>query len=293
MTNEKRAVVIGAFRDRGLAERAAADLKKAGWQADHISIVGRSGPGVLTTLKQALTEGTTPRTSETSELDNIALPEEERQFYQGELEAGSFLVLVEPDERPLEARELLNRYGAYHVLLPHEMGGERTIAVRGETVQVRKEVVEVGEIRIHKRVITEERTFTIPVTREEVTIERIPYQQPAPPPGTRIMSGEARRKELEQGRQSAIASEQVAREGAMTEALKESGTLHILVHEEQVLIQKQPVVVEEIVLQKQVIEQTKQIVEPVKHEEVSIEQVGQFPVHERIVGDYRQNKDVS
>jgi len=290
MTNEKRAVVIGVFRDRALAERAVADLKEAGWQSDQISIAERGSPGVLATLKQVLTEGTAARTDEAAELDNIALPEEQHQFYQRELEAGSYLVLVEPKERPLEARELLHRYGAYHVFIPLEVGGERTIPVRQESVEVRKEFVEVGEIRIHKRIITEDRTFTIPVTREEVTIERIPYQPPASPPEMRVVSNETRSKQFGQGTQPTLAPEQVAREGDITEALKEGGTIHILVHEEQVLLQKQPVVVEEIVLQKQVIEETKQIVEPVKREEVRLEQVGQFPVHERIVGVHGQKK---
>ena len=293
MSNEKRAVVLGAFRDRRLAESAVADLKEAGWQTDHISIIGHSSPGVLTSLKQALTEGPTARRDEASELDNIALSDEQRQLYQRELDAGSFLLLVEPEDHPLEARDLLYRYGAYHVFVPLEVGGERIVPIRQETVQIQKEVVAIGEIRIHKRIITEDRTFTVPISREEVTIERIPYRQPEPPPGTRLVASETRRNEFDQASRSDPLPEPVAQDPETMEALHESGSIRILVHEEQVLIHKQPVVVEEIVLRKQAVEEMKKIVEPVKHEEVSIEQVGHVPVSGQAVNDRGSGDDVS
>jgi stress response protein YsnF len=286
MTNEKRAVVLGVFRDRRLAESAVADLKKAGWQDDHISLVGQADSGILSSLKQALTEGTTAHRDEAASLDDLALPGEQRQQYQHELEAGSFLLLVEPEGRPLEVRDLLHRYGAYHVFLPLEIGGERIVPVLKETVQLQKEIVAIGEIRIHKRIITEDRTFTIPVTREEVTIERIPYQQPAPPPGTQLVTPETSRNEFNQREQLAPPALHVPRDEDTTEALHDSGVLRILVHEEQVLIRKQPVVVEEIVLHKQAVEETMHIVEPVKHEEVSIEQVGHVPIYEPATNDH-------
>ena len=292
MTNEKRAVVLGVFRDRRLAEDAIVDLKKAGWQADHMSLIGQEDTGILSSLKHALTEGTTSaRREEAFSLDDIALPEEQRQQYQHELEAGSSLLLVEPEGRPLEARDLLYRYGAYHVFLPLEIGGERIVPVRKEAVQLQKEVVAVGEIRIHKRIITEDRTFTIPVTREEITIERIPYQQPAPPPGTRLVAPETSRNELARREQPAPPALPVTQDKDAAEVLPDGGVLRILVHEEQVLVRKQPVVVEEIVLHKQAIEETMHIVEPVKHEEVSIEQIGHVPIYETTTHDHESGSE--
>ncbi len=277
MTNETQALVVGIFRDRALAEQAIDDLKAAGWQADQITLVGREAPGVLTRLKETLTHETPAQT--TFELGSIALPEEQRQIYQQALDDGSFLVLLEPGDRPLEARELLHKQGAYHVFLPLEIGGERTIPVRAEQMHVQKEVIDVGELRIHKHIITEQRTITVPVTREEVTIERIAHQIPAPPPGTRAILAENRQHDFDQAAAPATASSQPTAPTNLEEMLKDGGTLRILVHEEQILVSKQTVVVEEILLHKQAVQEMQRIVEPLKREEVRIEQVGRVPLH--------------
>jgi stress response protein YsnF len=277
MTNETQAFVVGIFRDRALAEQAIDDLKAAGWQADQITLVGREAPGVLTRLKETFTHETPAQT--TFELGSIALPEEQRQIYQQALDDGSFLVLLEPGDRPLEARELLHKQGAYHVFLPLEIGGERTIPVRAEQMHVQKEVIDVGELRIHKHVITEQRTITVPVTREEVTIERIAHQIPAPPPGTRAILAENRQHDFDQAAAPATASSQPTAPTNLEEMLKDGGTLRILVHEEQILVSKQTVVVEEILLHKQAVQEMQRVVEPLKREEVRIEQVGRVPLH--------------
>src|SRR5207244_13523349 len=49
-----------------------------------------------------------------------------------------------------------------------------TMELREEVLDVQKEWVQREEIRIHVRVITEEKVFKVPVRREEVTIERLP-----------------------------------------------------------------------------------------------------------------------
>jgi stress response protein YsnF len=272
MTNEAQNFIVGIFRERALAEQAINDLKATGWQANQITLVSREA-GVLTRLKEAFTNETPAQT--TFDLESIALSQEQRQFAQKALEDGSFLVLVEPGDRPLEARDILHKQDAYHVFLPLEIGGERTIPVRAEQMHVQKEVVDVGELRIHKRVITEQRTVTVPVTREEVTIERIPRPIPAPPPGTRAILSENRQHDFDQP----ATSPQPAAQPDMEEILKDGGTLRILVHEEQILISKQAVVVEEILLHKQAVQDMQRVVEPLKREEVRIEQIGHVPLH--------------
>jgi uncharacterized protein (TIGR02271 family) len=46
------------------------------------------------------------------------------------------------------------------------------IQVREEELQAHKQLVETGEVRVRKEVVTEHRTIEVPVQREEVVIER-------------------------------------------------------------------------------------------------------------------------
>ena len=64
------------------------------------------------------------------------------------------------------------------------------------------------------------------------------------------------------------------------EMLNNSGMIRILVREEQVMLNKQTVVVEEIVVRKQQIQETQQITDTVKHEEVHVEHTGNIIIHD-------------
>ena len=64
------------------------------------------------------------------------------------------------------------------------------------------------------------------------------------------------------------------------EILNNGGTILILVREEQVTLNKQTVVVEEIVVHKQQVQETQQISDTVKHEEVRVEHTGNIIIHD-------------
>lgn len=134
--------------------------------------------------------------------------------------------------------------------------GDRTVPVREEVLQVDKQLVEIGEVVVRKEVITEEKTITVPVTREELIIEhRPPSFQP---------------------------SDQPVPEGEMPEELlKSGGAFRILLHEEQVSIEKHPVVKEEILISKRQIQETRHVSDTLKREEVHIERIGKVHVHEK------------
>ena len=51
-----------------------------------------------------------------------------------------------------------------------------TVELREEELRARKELVEAGEVEIRKDVVTEQRTMEVPVTREEVVVERHPVE---------------------------------------------------------------------------------------------------------------------
>ena len=61
-----------------------------------------------------------------------------------------------------------------------------TVPVIEEQVQINKEVIETGVVRIAKRVIEETQTVEVPTVREDVVIERVAvYQYVDTPPVTR------------------------------------------------------------------------------------------------------------
>src|SRR4051812_36430519 len=53
------------------------------------------------------------------------------------------------------------------------------IPVSEEQLQVEKRKRKTGEVRVSKNVVTEEKQVTVPVTREEVRVERVPAGRPA------------------------------------------------------------------------------------------------------------------
>ncbi|GLV60754.1 hypothetical protein KDH_75730 [Dictyobacter sp. S3.2.2.5] len=279
-------VVVGVFREHSLAEQAYNELLEAGWQREQVTLLRRHHEGLFAPLKQAFGENHVQENID--ELHNLDIPEDQHQVYQREFDAGATLMAVRSQGRPLECRDILHRYGAYSVFMSVEPGQEHVIPLRKEEVHVRKQWVTTGEIRVHKRVITEQRTFTIPVTREEVIIERLPGNaDPATSPrSTEQEDGEmAVREDEDAQEQDAVYSEEEAED-----ALPEGGTIRILVHEDEVVFDKRPVVVEEIVIRKKVQSNNVQMVEPVKHEEFSISQSGNARIVQGDAEDTQQLK---
>ncbi len=315
MTVTPSPVVLGVFRDRALAEQAVDNLKQQRWLASDSRILGKSSGGVLNTLRNALAPRESTQEQTSDEFSQLDLPAEQRELYERELEHGSFIVLVHPQGHLLETRDLLNRYGAYQVFTPFRLGEEQTVHLRQEVPHVQKYVVDVGEIRIHKRIITEEKIFTVPVTREEVTIERLPLvpqaqpqqnqsqanpsilppdnpagqNQPQVNPSIFPPDSPANQMQSQTNRPALLSNSPVGGQypplhlstlSSEDEVLRDGGVLRIRVRAEQVTIQKQPVVVEEIIVQKQMIEEVRHLVEPIRHEEARIERIGDVPMRE-------------
>ena len=92
------------------------------------------------------------------------------------------------------------------------------LALHEEEIEATTHAEEVGEVRIRKDVVTEERQITVPVSREVVTVERVPVT----PAGA-------------------------ARAMAKGKAFQEESIV-VPIREEVVDIQKRPVVTEEIVV---------------------------------------------
>ena len=256
MTTTDNTHVFGVFRDRALANEAIDELRHAGFRDDEIRLVGESAGtgGLLSHVASTITGRDTNDEQFLENLENKGVSPDEVNYYQHEVDAGRYVVIVESYGHQQEARTLLYRYGAYDASnLASQEPRERVIPVREEQLNVHKQLVETGAIIVRKEIITEEKTFTVPVTREELVVERLPA--------------------------SAQTSDLSTDEEGLSEALIDGGTLRIVLREEQVQVEKQTVVKEEIYISKRQIQETQHIGETLRKEEAHIERVGDVTVH--------------
>lgn len=122
-------------------------------------------------------------------LSDLSVPKEHAAYFGNKLGASSqgFLVTVTAAERTAEARAILERNGADLGKDSANFAGTGTAAQRtgdttgaqnlklyGEVLRVHKDRISRGEVRLHKEVHTEMQTIQVPVTREELVIERVP-----------------------------------------------------------------------------------------------------------------------
>jgi uncharacterized protein (TIGR02271 family) len=199
-------------------------------------------------------------------LVGAGVPEEEARHFESGFKSGGILVTVKASRRAGEAVDVLRRHGAdlgptinaattgtrsaYADAGSRDVNEEREgrIQLREEELDVEKERVQAGEVRLRKEVITEQRQIDVPVTREEVVIERRP-----------VSGGEAQAGEI-------------AGEGE---------EIRVPLTEEQVRVEKRPVVKEEVSVGKQKIQDTRHVSESVRREEARIENEGAANVRVR------------
>jgi uncharacterized protein (TIGR02271 family) len=198
---------------------------------------------------------------------SLGVPEEEARYYDEEFRSGRTLVTVKADGRYDEAQALLRRYGAYDVTSRGREGeavGRDTGAVeagrrelgaiedrerlqlREEDLRTRKTPVEKGRVSLGKEVVSEERNVEVPVTREEVHVERRPVERPADRP----------------------VGETAGR------------TIEVPVREERVDVGKQPVDYEEVGVRKQEVVENRPVSETVRREELRVHREGEARVRE-------------
>ncbi len=192
------------------------------------------------------------------------IPEEDAEYYEGEVKAGRFLVTCDAGTRVDEARSILRRLGGFDrtgweaVRTDRELRGYtedrsmaagsasaeggRTVQLREERLQPRKEQVKAGEVEVRKEVHTEHKTVNVPVEREEVVIERRPV-------GGRAAAGDIKAEEI-----------------------------RIPVKEEKVSVGKEAVVKEEVSVGKRKVRDNKTVSGQVRSEELVVETEGDAKV---------------
>jgi len=129
---------------------------------------------------------------------------------------------------------------------------EKTIPLTEEQLEAEKKAVQTGEVRVHKTIKTEQKEFTVPVSKEEVSVERVHLDQP---------------RELREGE-----------EGFAEQTIKTP------VFEEQVEVTKKPVVKEEVRISKESHQEKERISGEVRKDEVDIEKSGEMKKREKKAG---------
>lgn len=132
---------------------------------------------------------------------------------------------------------------------------EQTLKLRKEQLDVEKDQVQTGEVEVHKDVVEEAQTVNVPVTHDEVYVER------------RKVTDEA-----------ATTTDAYAPMG-------EDDTIRIPIVEEQIEVTKKPVVNEEVVIGKKQVTETEQVTDNLKREEARIETTGDASVTDSDVDD--------
>ena len=211
-------------------------------------------------------------------LIGLGIPEEDAAYYEGEVKAGRTLVTVRGGQDDARIHAILRRHAGYEMANEESTsslkssstsnfavgescpsgtgakmstgakmttGNEATVQLKEEQLHARKENRQVGEVRIHKDVITEHKTIDVPVTREEIVIERRPA------------SGTAR---------------------SATSDMRPGEEIRIPVKEEQVKVEKTAVVKEEVTVGKRKVTETEKVAADVKHEELRVEETGRANV---------------
>lgn len=246
--------VAGLFHNESDAEQAIEELKSAGFTHSEIGIAtpgpGEGKPTGFWSKVKGLFGG--EEHTENAEdfqqsLENSGLPSYEAQHFNRSLAEGDILVMVRATgDRAERARNILRSAGAdigagagtatgtTTSPKPVQAIGERRIQLVGEVLRVHKERVGRGEVRLRKEVVTENQNLEVPVSREELVIERV--------------SGQGR--------------EATGQVGAGDKEIR------VPLSEEQVRVEKKPVVNEEVRVGKREVQDTKRISDTVRHEEL-------------------------
>jgi uncharacterized protein (TIGR02271 family) len=191
-------------------------------------------------------------------LVGLGIPEEEARYYESGLQEGGILVTVEAGARATEARRVLLDAGAkFGPAAAHAIDdkGRERIELREEELRATKEPVKAGEVRVRKEVVEEEKRIDVPVTREEVVIERHPAS----------------------GR-------------PVTGSIKEGEEIRVPLTEEEVRVEKRPVVKEEISVGKRKVQETETVRDTVRREEARIEEKGAARVRDPWKGKERRRR---
>jgi uncharacterized protein (TIGR02271 family) len=121
-----------------------------------------------------------------------------------------------------------------------------TIRLHEEQLDINKKRVQAGEVQLHKEVVEEEKVVNVSVEHDEIYIERHPVHDVP----------------------------------ASAEAFQDDKTIRVPVTKEQIEVTKKPVVTSEIVIGKQKVQETAEVRDTLKKEEVHLNKSKDLEVRE-------------
>ena len=185
-------------------------------------------------------------------LNELRVPNDRSRYlsYNFDRDTEGVIVTVAASGRESDAAAILERNGADlgHNAAAYEYPATDTHAVQtteepqriqllGEALRVHKQRISRGDVRLRKQVVGETQTVQVPVTREELVIER------AAGPGTSVNA-----------------------------ELGAQGEIRVPLTEERATVEKQPFVREEVSVGKQTISDVQQFEERVRREELQVDE---------------------
>lgn len=231
--------------------------------ADRLSVNYKEAKGSFGDKVSALFSGYDP---EEKALEDLNLNQKETDRYVDELKSGKILLFVHPSaQQKLQADSSATNRDTLRAEENNTIPGNNTTqtgntaftdlnsgktgqpkASQTEQMELHEEVVDVdtnsvksGEVNIDKRTVTDQEEFDVPVTKQEVNIERRPVNK-------------------------------VSEKGKTAGAYTEKDEIHVPVFEEKVDVDKKDVIKEEIVVNKKDVTENVHVRENVRREEVEI-----------------------
>jgi len=271
----------GLFRSEEQAERAIDALTAAGFSKKDIGVAiassesktgddaraGARHSGVGEKIRSLFSPDERQEYDSGNDLDvleHMGLREADAGYYRNSLYDGAVLVTVNAGSRSAEANAILHRLGAEAPdvargnanISSDNRGavGTQRVQLLGEILRVHKDRVHRGSVTLKKNVVSERQEVEVPVTREEVVIERHPVGQ-----------REARAGSFEPGKEVTVNLE-----------------------EDRVRVEKQPVVREEVSVGKRQVQETRRVGSDVKREELKVDREGDINVENET--DLRKRK---
>lgn len=119
-----------------------------------------------------------------------------------------------------------------------DLDGDGTVTRYEERLHVATQRQEAGRVRLRKSVITEDQTVTVPVSREEVSLERFAIDDPQVVEGDDVIGEDVR---------------------------------EIILYQEVPVVSKQTVAVERVGLRKNVIKEERQVTDKIRREQVDLD----------------------
>lgn len=176
-------------------------------------------------------------------LKSMRLTSEQQNRFEKEVEHGRLFLYVDADRNEQQI-DATNRK-----VKPTPQTEEQTLALHEERLIIEKQPVQTGEVVINRHISETEQAIEVPVRREQVHVERV------------------------NGSEDVVEDYDFDQPGIRT--IDEGDHLRIQVIEERAFIVKRPVVVEEIIVRKQVTEDVKTMTETLRKEEIEVTEVGQ------------------